>query len=210
MDQQSLRIARADRVQDVSVRMGMARIFGEGFTQWLGFFSKDSEKIARAFAHSFVLDQFYVALIDGEVAGMAACTDSKSLSMRLDRGELRRHFGWYRGVIAGIALKKEFEAPFLNQPLNAGSIEFVGTASRYLWQGVASQLLRYVIENTSFKEFLIEEVADTNLPAVNLYRKLGFAEYKSKPLPAKQAAKIGINRFVSFRHVPTRGNRTQK
>ncbi|MGG4342132.1 hypothetical protein [Paenibacillus lautus] len=43
-------------------RAQISHIFAEGFSQWLGYFSKDKEKIERAFAHMFNLDQFYVAV----------------------------------------------------------------------------------------------------------------------------------------------------
>lgn len=204
MGNDNIYIMRADHAKGVNVRMGIAKIFGEGFTQWLGFFSNDKAQVAKAFAHSFVLDQFYVAVIGEEVAGIAACTDCNTMSMCLDRKELRKHFGLYRGSIAGFVLKKEFEAPFLNQPSDSGSIEFVGTSSNYLGRGVASKILNHIIEHTSFREYLIEEVADTNIPAMNLYRKLGFEEYKSKMVSRKKADKIGINRFVSLKYSPER------
>jgi hypothetical protein len=50
-------IIRADKL-DIDVRLQMSGIFAEGFTQWLGYFSKDKNIIAKAFAHMFVLDQF--------------------------------------------------------------------------------------------------------------------------------------------------------
>lgn len=192
-------IIRGDRIKDLDVRAGMAKIFSEGFTQWLTFFSKDQERIAKAFAHIFVLDQFYLAVAGQEIAGMAACTDCKTLSVRLNKKELRRHLGLYKGLLAGIFLKKEFERPFSNPPVNTGSIEFVGTSSQFRGQGVASKIMLYIIENTPFQEYIIEEVADTNIPAMKLYEKLGFTEYKSKPVPQKEAEKIGIHRFVSLK-----------
>ncbi|MEI4771402.1 hypothetical protein WAX74_17385 [Psychrobacillus sp. FJAT-51614] len=39
------------------------------------FFSKDKNKIAKAFAHMFVLNQFYVAIANNKIGGMTACTD---------------------------------------------------------------------------------------------------------------------------------------
>ena len=107
----TLAFTRADRAEGLDVRSGMARIFAEGFSQWLGFFSSNQEVIARAFAHMFVLDQFYVAVSEGKIAAMAACTDCKTLSVRLDGKELRRCLGWYKGTMAAIILKKEFESP---------------------------------------------------------------------------------------------------
>lgn len=199
MRDDTLQMVRADQVTGVDVRTGMGRIFAEGFTHWLEYFSKDKETIARAFAHAFVLDQFYLAMVGDRVAGMAACTDCRSLSMRLDNKELRRHLGWLKGSIAGQVLKKEFESPFPDPPPATGSIEFVATSAAFRGQGMAMNLIGYIIASTPYRQFLIEEVADTNTPAMNLYRKLGFQEYTSKPVPPKRAAKIGIGRFVSFR-----------
>ncbi|WP_431308920.1 GNAT family N-acetyltransferase [Halalkalibacter flavus] len=179
----------------------MSEIFTEGFSQWLGYFSKDKNKIAKAFAHMFVLNQFYVAITNDKVAGMTACTDGKTLSVRLNKKELRKHLGFFKGSMAGIFLKKEFEALFENFPPNTGSIEFVGTASEFRGQGVASQIIQHIFENTPYKEYVIEEVADTNTPAMRLYKKLGFEEYKRKPLPKKIAKKNGINNLLSLKYM---------
>ncbi|MEI4771401.1 N-acetyltransferase [Psychrobacillus sp. FJAT-51614] len=83
--------------------------------------------------------------------------------------------------MACIFLKKEFEAPFEEFPPNTGSIEFVGTTSEFRGQGVASQIINHIIENTPYNDYVIEEVADTNTSAMNLYNKLGFEKYKRKP-----------------------------
>lgn len=178
----------------------MSEIFAEGFTQWLHYFSKDKNKIAKAFAHMFVLDQFYVAIMNDKVAGMVACTDCISLSVHLNKIELRKHLGFFKGSLAGLILKKEFETPFKNPQPNTGSIEFVGTAPEFQGQGVASQIINHILENTSYNQYLVEEVADTNIPAMRLYKKLGFEEYKRTPVPQKRAEKIGINNFVSWRY----------
>lgn len=192
-------VVRADQAE-FDVRRGISEVFAEGFTQWLGFFSKDMKKIAAAFAHMFVLDQFYVAVSKGQVVGMAACTDGTSLSVKLDKKELRNHLGFFKGSMAGIFLKKEFETT-LNYPSpGVGSIEFVGTAAEFRGQGVASQLIRYILEHTPYQVYEIKEVADTNIPAMKLYHKLGFDEYTRKPIPAWRAKKIGINHIVSLRY----------
>ncbi len=93
-------ITKADKT-DLDVRKQMSEIFAEGFTQWLGYFSKDELIIAKAFAHMFVLDQFYVAIINDKVAGIAACTDGKTSSVRLNKKELREHLGSLREAWQG-------------------------------------------------------------------------------------------------------------
>jgi ribosomal protein S18 acetylase RimI-like enzyme len=191
-------IIRADKT-GIEVRNQMAQIFADGFSQWLGYFSKDKEVIANAFAHMFVLDQFYIAIVDNKVAGMVACTDCKELSVKLNKRELRKYLGFVKGSIAGIILKKEFESPFKNPPEDTGSIEYVGTASEFRGRGVASQIMQYIFDNTPYSEYIIEEVADTNIPAMNLYKKIGFEEYKRIPVPEKNAKKIGINYLISLK-----------
>ncbi|WP_353626375.1 N-acetyltransferase [Bacillus sp. JCM 19041] len=86
-------------------------------------------------------------------------------------------------------MKKEFEDPYENFPPNTGSVEFVGTAPEFRGQGVASQIIQHIIENTTYNNYVIEEVADTNTPAMNLYKKMGFEEYKRKAVPQKVAKK---------------------
>lgn len=186
---------------DLDVRKQIAEIFAEGFTQWLGYFSKDKNIIAKAFAHMFVLDQFYVAMANDEIAGVTACTDGKSNSVKLNNKELRKHLGFFKGSMAGIFLKKEFEASYENFPQDTGSIEFVGTAPKFRGQGVASQIIKYIIENTAYNDYIIDEVADTNIPAIRLYEKLGFEEYRRKPMPEKIAKKNGINHLLSLKYV---------
>lgn len=198
LEDNTFEVVRADKT-DIDVRNQMAQIFADGFIQWLEYFSKDKNVIAKAFTHMFVLEQFYVAKVDNKIAGMVACTDCTTPSVRLNKKELRKYLGFVKGSIAGIVLKKEFESPFKNPPEDTGSIEYVGTASEFRGKGVASQIIKYIFDNTPYSEYIIEEVADTNIPAMNLYKKIGFEEYKQTPVPQKNAKKIGINYLISLK-----------
>lgn len=60
---------------------------------------------------------------------------------------------------------------------------------------------QHIVDNTPYKEYLIEDVADTNVAAMKLYKKLGFMEYKRKSIPIKKAEKNGINHIVSLKYV---------
>jgi GNAT superfamily N-acetyltransferase len=115
-------------------------------------FLQGQNKIAKAFAHMFVLDQFYVAAAGDKVAGMAACTDGLALAVRLDRKELRKYLGFFKGSLAGFVLKKEFEKRLENPFLDTCSIEFVGTALDFRGKGVASQIIRYVVSKKIAKK----------------------------------------------------------
>ncbi|MFG0212061.1 GNAT family N-acetyltransferase [Brevibacillus porteri] len=146
-------VIRADQVE-FDAREQMSQIFAEGFTQWLGFFSNDKQTIARAFAHMFVLNQFYVAVTDDrKVASMAACSGGTAPSVKLNPKELRKQLGFYKGTLAGLFLKKEFEATMADPSPVTCSIDFVGTAPEFRGQGAAMMILRHIMENTPLNNF---------------------------------------------------------
>ncbi|HWR23066.1 MAG TPA: GNAT family N-acetyltransferase [Feifaniaceae bacterium] len=181
-----------------NARKHISDIFVAGFMQWLKYFSKDEEKLSRAFAHMFVPEAFHVALIEGEIAGIAACTDGKTPPIHIKAGELRRHLGLIRGSIAATVLKKELENhpyPFPVEP-GTGSIEFVATGPDHRGRGVASGIIRHILANEPYSSFILE-VADTNETAVRVYEKLGFTEFFR--VADKQSKQSGINHLVYMR-----------
>lgn len=181
------------------IRKKISDIFVDGFIQWLQYFSKDSEKLSRAFAHMFVLDAFYAAVMDGQPVGIAACTDGKSPSIRLQSKELRRHLGLIMGTIAGKILKKELENhpyPFPLEP-GWGSVEFVATDAKHRGKGVAAAIIRHIFAETPYSTYILE-VADTNTSAVRLYEKLGFREFMR--IPQKHGKQSGIDHLVYMKY----------
>jgi hypothetical protein len=48
----------------------ISALFVEAFGKELKMISKDTNKLTKAFSHMFVLDYFYVGIIDNEIAGM--------------------------------------------------------------------------------------------------------------------------------------------
>ena len=183
---------RADQLPfDPRPQMGM--IFSDGFYQWLRHFSKDKERLARAFAHIFDLSRFYAASHGNEIMGFVACVERKPPPIQLDTKTLRRELGIVAGSIAFFALNKYMmETPYpFDMPRNAGSIEFVATAPNHKGKGVASGLIAYIISTMPYNEYVLE-VAETNTPAVRLYEKLGFKEFRRKPAPKRS----GVGNFL--------------
>ena len=192
-----MQIIRASELGE-SARKNISDIFVAGFMQWLKYFSKDAEKLSRAFAHMFVLDVFYVALIDGDIAGIAACTDGKTPPIHIRASEFRRHIGLIRGSIAASVLKKELENhpyPFPVEP-GTGSVEFVATGTNHRGKGVASGIIRHILSNEPCRNFILE-VADTNVNAVRVYEKLGFTEFFR--VAHKHSKQSGVNHLVYMR-----------
>ena len=183
---------RADALPfDPRPQMGM--IFADGFYQWLKVFSKDKERLAGAFAHIFDLSCFYLAMQDGEIAALAACTGGKPPPIRLDKKILRRTLGLLRGSLAFVMLNKHLvnhTYPFALSP-QTGSIEFVATAPAHRGKGAAHALIEQMMHILPYDEYILE-VADNNSSAIRLYEKLGFAAFKRTPAPKGS----GMTHFV--------------
>lgn len=188
----------ASKLND-SAQAAISAIFVDGFYQWLKYFSKDKQKLSRAFAHMFNLDVFYAAQIDSNVAGIAALNDGTAPTVRLDKREMQKHLGFFMGWFAYKMLKREFEDkqyPF-DMPPGTGYVEFVSTASAYRGKGVATAIMEHFFALPQFHEYVLE-VADTNENAMRLYEKLGFQEFQRVEMKNKKQS--GVNFLVYMRY----------
>jgi len=177
-------------------RAQMAEIFAEGFyDQGIKFFSKDKAKLARAFAHMFILDGFYVALDGQTIMGFVGVAEKKPPPIKLDKRILIRGLGFLRGRLAYWGLNRfSVNNPYpFDMDTQTASIEFVATAPAYRGRGVATQLLTHAMQDFAFKKYVLE-VVDTNPGAISVYEKLGFVEFQRKPSPAPKRS--GFNYFI--------------
>lgn len=180
-------------------RARLAEVFVDGFGEDLAYFSQDRRVLAAALAHMLVLEVFHVGLVDGRPAGMAACTDGRSSSVRRRVAPLLRHLGPVKGAVASVVFRREFERPIDDPAPGKGSIEFVATAREHRGKGVASAVLRHILDLPQYREYVIDDVADTNAAALRLYEKAGFREYRRRPVGHTE--RTGINSYVSLRLV---------
>ncbi|MDR0681856.1 MAG: hypothetical protein LBG15_08435 [Dysgonamonadaceae bacterium] len=60
-----------------NIKGKISELFVEAFGKDLKAVSKDPNKLVKAFSHMFVLDYFYLGIIDGEIAGMMVCIDKE-------------------------------------------------------------------------------------------------------------------------------------
>ncbi|CDQ38088.1 MULTISPECIES: GNAT family N-acetyltransferase [Virgibacillus] len=162
-----------------NVSHDISSIFVDGFGEHLTFFSKKRETLTAALAHMFVTEVFYVAIIDGEIAGITACTDGHILSVHPNKQELRKHLGFVKGTFAYYVFNREFKKPPIETGSGKVSIEFVATSPAFQGKGVGTAILEHLLSSPTFTEYILE-VADTNTKAMNLYRKLGFKEFTRK------------------------------
>jgi ribosomal protein S18 acetylase RimI-like enzyme len=174
----------------------ISALFVEAFGKELKIISNDSNKLTKAFLHMFVLDYFYIGIIDNEIAGMMVCTDKEHYCIKHDKKILVNNLGLVKGLLANMIFKIYFNK-YPKYPVKidekTGSIEFVATNKKYRRMGMATLIMEYIFSLKLYEKYILE-VADTNERAYNLYKKLGYKEiYRIKQRFPKQ---IGINYLV--------------
>jgi ribosomal protein S18 acetylase RimI-like enzyme len=179
-----------------NIKEKISELFVEAFGRDLKIISNDTGKLIKAFSHMFVLDYFYVGIIDNEIAGMMVCVDKEHYCIKSDRKILVKNLGLIKGLLANMIFKKYFNK-YPKYPVETdeetGSIEFVATNKKYRKKGIATTIMEYIFSLNMYEKYILE-VADTNERAYNLYKKLGYREiYKIKQKFSKM---IGINYLV--------------
>jgi ribosomal protein S18 acetylase RimI-like enzyme len=186
---------------DENIKEKISEVFVDAYGKDLNFFSKDKNKLIKALAHMFVLEYFYIAIIDNEIAGMAVCIDKEHFCINHNIKTLIKYLGIIKGLGAYILFKHYFNK-YPKYPVevdgNTASVEFVATRTGHRKKGVASSIIKHLLTLLEYKDYVLE-VADTNTNAFELYKKLGFREVYRKELKfGKKCA--GLNYFVYMKY----------
>jgi ribosomal protein S18 acetylase RimI-like enzyme len=171
------------------IRKSVSDIFIEAYYKQLSSISKEKAKLSNAFYNSFLIEHFYGAFVKDELVGIFALSDSNERSFKVARHDFIKNFGFIKGSLAFIAIKKELEQPvYLRE--KGYFIEAVATKVRYQRQGIGKKMIQYAIENNEYLELYVE---DTNIPAIELYKESGFKKFKEVPEKYFKKAK-GFNK----------------
>ncbi|MDR1466349.1 MAG: GNAT family N-acetyltransferase [Treponema sp.] len=174
----------------------ISELFVEAFGKDLKIISKDTNKLIQAFSHIFVLDYFYIGIINNEIAGMMVCTDKDHYCINQNKKILIKNLGLIKGLMANMIFKRYFnKSPKYPVEINqkTGSIEFVATRKKYQNMGIAAKIMEHIFSLKLYEKYILE-VADTNEKAYNLYTKLGYKEIHR--IKQKFSKYIGINYLV--------------
>jgi ribosomal protein S18 acetylase RimI-like enzyme len=193
-----IRVARADELGE-SYRRRISDVLVQGFAEDFSFFSADPVRLADLFEHMILLDRFYVAVIDGEPAAVASLTTKDEQCFAPRWREFRRHLGLWRGLVAYFVVRTQFMAVYDGAREGLAEVGFVATAPDHQGQGVGTALLTHLLGLPAFREYVVEEIKDTNAAALGLYAKLGFTEYKRRP--ERFAKRAGFSEYISMRLV---------
>ena len=161
-----------------NIQEKISKLYVEAFGSYMYAISKSPEKLVKAFTHMFVVDDFYVCIIDNEVVGMMACTNKETYGIKHDKKLLIKELGLIKGLVANRMLKKLF-TKYPKYPIEmdckTGSIEHVVTNSNYRKKGIATSIMEYIFALNMYEKYVLE-VFDTNENAIKLYKKFGFKE----------------------------------
>ncbi|WP_422646835.1 GNAT family N-acetyltransferase [Actinoalloteichus caeruleus] len=176
-------------------RRAVTEVYVDAFGADFTYFSKDPKRLAALFEPMMAPEHFHLAVVDGQPAGITALTDGRQQSVRPDRRQFVRQLGLVKGTIGAAVLSREF-GKTLDLPADTASLEYVGTAAAHQGKGVATALLTHLMRVSGHRRYVLEYIADTNVAALRLYRKLGFVEYQR--IPVKHTRFSGINHYVSM------------
>ncbi|MGC7103022.1 GNAT family N-acetyltransferase [Amycolatopsis lurida] len=189
-------VVRGDELGE-RMRHRITEVLVRGFAEDFSYFSKDTGALADAFAHMLLLDRFHVACVDGDPAAVATLTSGTEQCFAPKWRPLRKHLGLLRGTVCYFVIRTQFMAVSEGVTDGVAEIGFVTAAPEYQGRGVATSLMRHLIATPGFRAFVLEEIKNNNAPALGLYRKLGFTEYRRRP--EKHATRAGFDAYISMR-----------
>ena len=189
-----IEIKRGDELGEV-YRRRITEVLVNGFAEDFEFFSKDPRLLADAFEHMVILERFYVALVGGEPAAIASLTEGAQECFAPDRRPIQRALGRMHGAISYRIVRSQFVGAYDGARDGLAEIGFVTTAPEHQGKGVATALMRHLLD-LPYDEFVLRDIKDTNTPALGLYRKLGFTETQRRPV--KFAKRAGFSTYVSM------------
>ncbi|MFT4471972.1 GNAT family N-acetyltransferase [Arthrobacter sulfonylureivorans] len=193
-------VKRGDELGE-EYRRRITEVYVRSFADDFVAFSRDTGRLAGAFEHMLLLDRFYIALVEGEPAGMASLTEADQVLFAPQWRQIRRHLGLARGLLGYVVIRSWFMRPSEGARPGLAEIGFVATEPSYQGRGVGTALLRHLLALPGYSEYVLEDIKDTNAPALGLYAKLGFTVYKRRKV--RFARRAGFTELVSMKLVPS-------
>ncbi len=177
-------------------RNSVALCIAEGFEKDFSILCKDNQKVANAIATGLKIDRFYIAEVNGDIAGVMAISDCNGRAAGVNKKSLKKHFGLFKGFIGALVLKEEFEGQ-LEYPITTGYIEFVAVRKKYRKQGIATTMLKESMLLTNYQDFVLD-VTDINNNAIRCYTNIGFKEFER--VPEKHGKQKGFSEKIFMRY----------
>ncbi|GAK42959.1 hypothetical protein TCA2_5453 [Paenibacillus sp. TCA20] len=173
---ESINIVRLTELTEQQLQQA-ADVYVNSYYNELTSMTKDKMMLRKIIKESFVADQFYAAIIDGQVVGIMAYSTSITRSQYFDKEFLKSILGNVQGSVVHYFLAKQFHIP---APIYREEcfLEAVATDPMYRGRGIATSMLLHLMHHLPYRVFKLE-VVDTNHAARSIYEKHGFHIYKA-------------------------------
>ncbi|HLR27108.1 MAG TPA: GNAT family N-acetyltransferase [Ruania sp.] len=189
-------VVRAD-ILGGSGRRAAAALLARGFAQDFTAFSRDPDRLTAAFEPIIRPERFYLALHDGEPVGITTLTEGAQEVFAPRWAPLRRHLGVLRGSLMFLVVWYAFMGNDPDATAGRANLGFVATAPEHRGKGVATELLRHLVQTSGHQVHVLRDIKDTNEAALNVYRSFGFAEYTRRT--AHFARRAGFSAYISMK-----------
>jgi ribosomal protein S18 acetylase RimI-like enzyme len=177
-------------------RCDIALCIAEGFKKDFDVLCKNTHTVATAISTGLRISKFYVAESENEVVGVMAISDCNGRAAATDIASYKENFGFFKGNIANLVLKEEFESP-LDYPPTTGYIEFVAVRNTHQRKGIATSMLKESMIQSSYEAYVLD-VTDVNTAAIRCYSALGFKEFKR--VKEKHSKQKGFSAKIYMRY----------
>lgn len=167
-------IKRLDEVEG-DYRKDIAKLYIENFKNKMTIMSKDNDVLIKIFENTFVPSMYYVAMYEGKVVGIAACSSSTKRANVFNKQLFIKEFGQVKGRFLLMLVNAILAKPNARD-LDEGYIESVATHEKHRGKGIATSLFKFIHENSGYKKFILD-VIHGNDNAKHLYEKIGYNTY---------------------------------
>jgi len=185
-----VRKAKDDEREDIAL------CISEAFEKDFLILCKDNVTTAKAISSGIIIDKFYVAEFNGKIVGVLAISNCNGRAVLTDGSAYKKYFGFIKGIIAKMVLKKEFESR-LDYPITTGYIEFVSVKKDYRRKGIATTLIKESLKLSNYNGYVLD-VTDINTSAIKCYNNLGFEEFNR--IKEKHGKQKGFNEKIYMRY----------
>lgn len=192
----TVEIRRADRLGEEG-RRAAAALLAQGFAEDFTAVTRDPDRLAAAFESIILPEHVYLALRDDEPAGITTLTEGDQEVFAPRWAPLRRHLGVLRGTVLYLVVRGAFMGNDPDAAPGRAELGFVATAPEHRGAGVATALLRQLVQTSGHRVYVLRDIKDTNEAALKVYRRLGFVEYTRRR--ARFSRRAGFSAYVSMR-----------
>lgn len=122
-------------------------------------------------------------------AGIIGVSDFPPLQRNINH--ITMSDSYFTGFLVNDILAAVVETQLANEVLDIHSLT---VAPEFFGRGIGKKLMQYVLEQEGYERAYVE-TALLNVPAINLYKKLGFAEVK-RWIPSHGIEKIAFHKII--------------